>query len=123
MSESNHYGIYSSLFNWFESFLQDRYQTVVCEGKLSQPVPVMSGVLHGTVLGFLLFLVHVNDYPMVSLPIVFADDALVYGVIVGDAECDQLQNDLIKLEQWQLKRQMEFDPTTCKVIRISTKKI
>jgi hypothetical protein len=39
-----------------------------------------------------------------------------------DAECDQLQNDLIKLEQRQLKWQMEFNPTKCKVIRISTKK-
>ncbi|CAB3983232.1 Hypothetical predicted protein, partial [Paramuricea clavata] len=119
-----YYGIHGSLFNWFESFLQERFQTVVCEGKSSQPVPVTSGVPQVTVLGPLLFHVYINDLPdgLSSNVRLFADDALVYGIIVGGTECQQLQNDLIKLEQWQLKWQMEFNPTKCKVIRISTKK-
>ena len=119
-----YYGIHGSLFNWFDSFLQERFQMVVCEGKSSQPVSVTSGVPQGTVLGPLLFLVYINDLPdgLSSNVRLFADDALVYRVIVGDAECDQLQNNLIKLEQWQLKWQMEFNPTKCKVIRVSTKK-
>jgi hypothetical protein len=68
--------------------------------------------------------VYINDLPdgLSSNVRLFADDALVYGVIVGDAECDQLHIDLIKLEQWQLKWKMEFNPTKGKVIRISTKK-
>jgi hypothetical protein len=62
--------------------------------------------------------VYINDLPdgLSSNVMLFA------GAIIGDAECNQLQNNLIKLEQWQLIWQMEFNPTKCKVIRISTKK-
>ncbi len=105
LQKLRYYGIHGSLFNWFDSFLQERFQTVVCEGKSSQPVPVTSGVPQGTVLGPLLFLVYINDLPdgLSSNVRLFADNALGYRMIVGDAECDQLQNDLIKLEQWQSK--------------------
>jgi hypothetical protein len=45
-----YYGIHGSLLRWFESFLTNRSQTVVCEGKHSHPTQVTSGVPQGTVL-------------------------------------------------------------------------
>ena len=36
-------------------------QSVVLNGALSQPLPVLSGVLQGSVLGSLLFLLRIND--------------------------------------------------------------
>ena len=85
---------------------------------------VSSGVPQGTVLALLLFLLYINDLPdnINSTVRLFADDALLYGVISNDADGDQIQNDLIRLEQWQTIWQMNFNPAKCKVICFSTKR-
>ena len=87
---------------WFESFLTQRSQSVVCEVKYSTSSPVTSGVPQGTVLGPLLFLLYINDLPdnLQSSVKLFTDDALLYGVTGNDTDCDHLQDDLQKLEQW-----------------------
>ena len=61
-----------------------------------EPSPMTTGVPQGTVLGALLFLLYVNDVPdnlKCSLRL-FADDALLYGVISNEQDGDQLQDDL-----------------------------
>ena len=119
-----YYGIRGPLLNWFESFLTNRSQTVVCDGKHSDPAQVTSGVPQGTVLGSLLFLLYVNDLPdnLKSSIRLFADDALLYGVISNENDGDQLQEDLKQLEAWQNTWQMSFNPSKCKTICISTKR-
>ena len=83
-----------------------------------------SGVPQGTVLGPLLFLLYVNDLPDgLNSPVrLFADDALLYGIISNDTDGNKIQDGLRKLEQWQYKWQMDFNPSKCKVVCFSTKK-
>ena len=83
-----------------------------------------SGVPQGTVLGPLMFLLYINDLldNLQSSVKLFADDALLYGVIANDTDCDHLQDDLQKLEQWQNQWQMQFNPSKCKVLCISNKR-
>ena len=121
-----HYnGIRGPLLSWIESFVTNRSQSVVCEGKRSNPAQVTSVVPQGTVLGPLLFLLYVNDLPdnLKSSIRLFVDDALLYGIVSSVENGDQLQDDLRKLEVWQSKWQMSFNPAKCKTICLSTKKV
>ena len=57
---------------------KNRKQSVVVDGKQSSLIDVVSGIPHGTVLGPLLLLLHINDLPSVvsSKVRLFADDCL-----------------------------------------------
>ena len=119
-----YYGIRENLLKWFESFLIGRTQSVICDGSQSKSIMVTSGVPQGTVLGPLLFLLYVNDLPanLQSSVRLFADDALLYGIISNEVDCNRLQADLFELERWQDRWKMKFNPSKCKIICISTKK-
>ena len=93
------YGINGPILRWIEGFLTDRVQAVVVEGFRSPEGKVLSGVPQGTVLGPLLFLLHINDLPVITSYRLFADDCLIYRPICSSADCEALQRDLDSLER------------------------
>ena len=82
------YGINGPIHAWIRAFLKTREQTVVVNGSRSRPESVDSGVPQGTVLGPLLFLLHINDLPRVvsSQVRLFADDCLMYRPIASERD-------------------------------------
>ena len=96
-----HYGVRGTTLQWIRSFLSDRTQRVVVEGKSSSSAPVTPGVPQGTVLGPLLFLAYINDLPskINAMARLFADDCLLYRNIRTDEDAESLQDDLNKLQE------------------------
>jgi len=78
LSKLLYFGIDGTLLKWFESYLSARKQRVVINGSYSSRSEVKSGVIQGSILGPVLFLMFVNDMPEVlrsSNLAMFADDS------------------------------------------------
>ena len=97
-------------------FSKKRKQCVVVDGVSSGLVDVDSGVPQGTVLGPILFLLHINDLPSIvsSKVRLFADDCLIYRQIKSNNDQIELQRDLNLLESWGVKWGMRFNAAKCK---------
>ena len=50
----------------------------------------------------------------------FADDTIVYITIGGADNCKVLQNDLDRLSVWKYRWDMEFNPSKCQMVRVTT---
>ena len=76
----DYYVIRGSTHKCISSWLSERSQKVVLDGLASDPVPVLSGVFQGSVLGPVLFLFFINDLPEnIRSPVrIFADDCVLY---------------------------------------------
>ena len=104
------YGIRGNALAWIRAFLGNRSQTVVLDGEESGSVPVI------------LFLVYINDLPdeLSSQVRLFADDTAVYLTIGGAEDGMLLQNDLDRLSVWEDRWDMEFNPSKCQVVRVTS---
>ena len=114
LSKIQSYGISGSLLSWLKSYLSDRTQVVSVDGHLSQPVPVTSGVIQGSVLGPLLFLLYINDVFSVihhGVPFLFADDIkLIYEFHENNLSSSlmHINSDLSRLDDWCNLWMMDF---------------
>ena len=123
LSKLKHYGIDDKIWLWISNFLKQHKQRVVVDGIQSDLVTVDSGVPQGTVLGPILFLLHINDLPSVisSKVRLFTDDCLVYREIKNRQDQIALQKDLNLLENWGSKWGMRFNAAKCNIMRMSRK--
>ena len=61
MAELSSYGLRYELLSWSREFLTGRMQKVVIDGVLSNPIKVLSGVVQGSDLGPLIFILFIDD--------------------------------------------------------------
>ena len=118
LSKLKHYDIDEQIWLWIYNFLKSRKQSVVVDGKQSSLIDVVSGVPQGTVLGPLLFLLHINDLPSVvsSKVRLFADDCLIYRNIINKEDQIALQKYLNLLGNWGNTWGMRFNAAKCHII-------
>ena len=104
-------GITGTLWNWFNSYLSNRSQCVSVENRLSDCLPVISGVPQGSMLGSLLFLIFINDLPstIISQLLEFADDTKCFRQIISILDIQQLQEDLTSLFNWIINNHLSLN--------------
>ena len=110
--------------SFFKSYLENRSQFVVTNGKTSSAQTVMRGVPQGSVLGPLLFCIFINDLPLsISDPNVschiFADDTTLHSSAKSTSDIQSsLQCGLKDISDWCISNQMLIHPqkTKCMVI-------
>ena len=107
-------GISGSLLKWLESYLNDRVRRVSLNSIISGPLPVSSGVLQGSILGALLFLIYVNDMFTVAT----TSRLLLFANVFQCFRCacirhlsgrSVLQSELGQLSAWVNKWEMKFN--------------
>ena len=113
-------GIGGCLGKWFYSFLTNRTQFVSVNRSLSEPISVKSGVIQGSVLGPLLFLIMLNDIDndiFSSYLKSFADDTRIAHGISDANDASSLQSDLNAVFSWADQNNMEFNDDKFELIR------
>ena len=98
---------------WFQSDLSERYQKVCVDGKLSEPLGIHSGVPQGSILGPALFLLFINDLPLVLKNNIgiYADDSTLYASAptLGEVE-ENIRPDIDAVSMWAKENKMKMHP-------------
>ena len=119
-------GITGNLLAWFQSYLTNRRQRVRVGGKLSNTLPITSGVPQGSILGPILFLVYVRDMceGLTSNAHQFADDiTLIYHFTNPILASTVVNSDLHKIQLWAEQWRVTFNPDKTFFLLMSLKKL
>ena len=87
-----------NILKWREAFLNGRTQFFKVNGVQSDPAPVLSGILQGSVLGPILFVIYINDLPIAVKS--EADDTKILQQITSRDDAANLQSDIDSLGLW-----------------------
>ena len=113
-------GVGGPLLDWVRCFLLRREQAVAVEGVVSTRSHVGSGVPQGSVLGPVLFLVHISDidehlnHTAVSS---FADDTRFTMLVKCREDMGKMQEDLDEVYGWAEANKMMFNRTKFEHLR------
>ena len=63
LSKLNHYSIREVAFDWFKSYLRDKtqYATILIHNERTEIQAIRYGVIKGSIVGPLLFIIYIND--------------------------------------------------------------
>ena len=125
LSKLKCYGISGKLHELIEDFLSGRTQMTKVNYELSDVTQVTSGVVQGSCLGPLLFVIFVNDLSVsLSRGIItklFADDLKLFTKIITHLDEFHLQHNLNIIKTWSHDFQLPISIPKCSVMHIQHK--
>ena len=122
--ELNSVGINSTLLQWFTDYLKDRKQRAVLPGVSSDWCFIKAGVLQGSIIGPLLFLVFINDTAeeITSSIRLFAHDTSLYIIVDDPLDYDiKLNADLLRIDMWASMWLVTINPSKSESLIFSRK--
>ena len=110
LSKPFHYGIRAVPYDWFKSYLTNRQQQVMRQSVLYHVKNINFGCPQGSILGPLLFLIYVNDFPQCitkGKTIMFADDTNLFFIEKCHNSVFKEANEELKLvDNWLLSNKL-----------------
>ena len=125
------FGFSGTVFKWFSSYLNKRFQSVKVNDTVSDPQPLACGVPQGSVLGPLIFILF--TYPL-SLIIssfsnishhLYADDTQIYIAITpqnASTAIPELQSCLQSVRKWMNTNKLKLNPDKTEFIVFGSKR-
>ena len=122
------YGIGHELLEWIHSFLTGRTQRVIVDNVLSEPIAVGSGVVQGSVLGPLVFILFINDIVDCldrnevnsTSCCIFADDLKLYSSYESTMPNNSLTNTIRNIENWSRLWQLAINPDKSLLLQVGS---
>ena len=108
-----HFGIRGPAYNLLKSYLSNRYQYTLVNGFMSELLPIDFGVPQGSILGPLLFLLYINDLPLVSKNAIiklFADDTSIFITAKSIQELKIIASEVLcKVNEWMKMNKLSLN--------------
>ena len=108
-----YYGMRGKCHELLSSYLQNRQQYVYINSTKSELKTLQFGVPQGSILGPLLFLIYINDLPLIfnhSKCLLYADDTtLFYSHTNLRTLCNHLSSDMEVIDNWFTASKLVFE--------------
>ncbi|KAL1446776.1 hypothetical protein WDU94_005426 [Cyamophila willieti] len=108
----------------FASYLKNRKIYVKYLNKRSCPITPTSGIVQGSKLSSLLFILTYDDLHKLirhSQVLLYADDLKIFKIIHSIEDCEHLQDDLTSISAWLSTIGLNFHPKKCYVMNYTNK--
>ena len=131
ISKLEHYGVENNELQWFISYMHNRQQYVEIENTKSTTETITTGVLQGSILGPLLFLIYINDLALASTkcsPIMYADDTTLLSTLQNftsnhsnNSLSYNVNVELTKITQWLAVNRLSLNANKTKMMIFNSK--